>query len=166
MVRFDPSTTTPSEFGEGGVKIAAFNLDGTLQVPTDAAAGVKPYLLKKSTSFKVRDGAVGRVRKLSSEGYSVVVFSNQGGIRCDVTNPKAVLFRERLEILAGVIGVPIDGVCATEGKGGGFRKPNVGMWDLYVGLRLGEQGSLNLKVRMDEERSDELRKLALGTKAV
>ncbi|GMI05175.1 hypothetical protein TrRE_jg10091 [Triparma retinervis] len=141
--RYHPSLkllerTDPRMKGEGGQrgekKIAAFDLDGTLQV---TKLGTPPYLATSTSEFRpYSDSVTSKIRSLHSDGYRVVIFSNQGGLGDKVEGGKADVVRGRLDELGGVWGVPFTAFVATGrsgSKGGGkCRKPEKGMWEWFV----------------------------------
>ncbi|GMI40265.1 hypothetical protein TrCOL_g11549 [Triparma columacea] len=135
--------TDPRMMGEGspsgGEKIAAFDLDGTLEV---TKLGTPPYLATSTSEFRpYSDSVISKVRELHADGYRVVIFSNQGGVGGKLDGCKADVVRGRVDFLGGVWGVPFAALFATgrKGKKGEdetgeitYRKPGSGMWEMFL----------------------------------
>ncbi|XP_031559592.1 bifunctional polynucleotide phosphatase/kinase-like isoform X2 [Actinia tenebrosa] len=105
---------------EGRSKIAGFDMDGTIITtksgkvfPTDAA------------DWKIALPEIpGRLKKLWSDGYKIVFFTNQNGIaKKKVSVPD---FKKKVENILEPLNVPIQ-VLVSPGTGH-YRKPCTGMW--------------------------------------
>lgn len=70
------------------------------------------------------------LRKFHAEGYKLVVFSNQGAIKGALDGKGATKTKERMALVVGAIGVPMQVFFST--MDGPYRKPNRGMWDWMV----------------------------------
>lgn len=68
------------------------------------------------------------IRKLSDDGYKIVIFTNQGGIGKKKVNEK--MFKEKVEHIIDVIKTPIQVFVATQSDI--YRKPAPGMWNTFV----------------------------------
>lgn len=114
------------------VKVAAFDLDDTLIVPT----GNK--WARSATSWKWWDPSVpGRLKALYDEGYLVVIFSNQGNISLK-DNPKSLQrdraslanLKHQLSSMLRQLDFPTS-IYAATGQDR-YRKPRTGMWDTML----------------------------------
>lgn len=68
------------------------------------------------------------IRKLSDDGYKIVIFTNQAGIGKKKVNEKT--FKEKVEHIIDVIKTPIQVFVATQSDI--YRKPAPGMWNTFV----------------------------------
>lgn len=127
------------------VKVAAFDLDDTIIVPTG------PRFAKSATAWKWWDASVpGRLKALHEEGYIVVILSNQGNISLK-DNPK-ILQKDNLSLanlksqIASVfrqLDFPITIYAATNQDR--YRKPRVGMWqEMLEEYDIQEDGAVDL----------------------
>lgn len=135
------STTTPSR------KVAAFDLDDTL---ITAAPGSK--WAKSATGWKWWDASVpAKLKKLHSEGYLVVIISNQGNISLKEnakTLPKDTVslanFKAEITAILCQLDLPVSVYAATEQDK--YRKPRVGMWqEMLEDYDLEGDGSIDLQ---------------------
>lgn len=107
-------------------KIMAFDLDSTLIVTKSGNRFPKNFSDWKIISPDL----IPAIKKLSSEGYCLVVFSNQGGIKKN--KQKKENMKEKFKQVMKKIDVPAVGFFATEDNE--FRKPMTGMWDEFLRL--------------------------------
>ncbi|EFN59940.1 hypothetical protein CHLNCDRAFT_133012 [Chlorella variabilis] len=108
---------------QGGDKIAAFDLDGTL-------VGTK-------NDWKWFNKAVPSVlQELHEDGYQLVIFSNQGGIKGALSGKASENVRGRVDNVLAALSkkakkeIPVQVFIAT--KDDEHRKPGTGMWDFFV----------------------------------
>jgi len=105
-------------------KIAAFDMDGTIIVTQSGK--VFPI---DDKDWKIYCPEVTKtIRKLSDDGYKIVIFTNQGGIGNKKVNEK--LFKEKIENIIGMIKTPVQVFVATHNDI--YRKPAPGMWNVLV----------------------------------
>lgn len=113
---------------KGAAKIAAFDFDGTLSFfkdPTRAfALGADDWQLYNSDVGK-------KLKALHNEGFSIVVFSNQGGIKTALAGKSSENARSRFSQVFEEIGVPIAAAFMATMKDE-FRKPEKGMFDFFL----------------------------------
>nr|XP_006824482.1 PREDICTED: bifunctional polynucleotide phosphatase/kinase-like [Saccoglossus kowalevskii] len=101
-------------------KIAGFDIDGTI-VTTKSGK----VFAKDTNDWKIIYAEVpGRLRKLKSDGYKIVFFTNQLGIERGRLSVDS--FKSKVINILAKLGIPIQVFVAT-GKGM-FRKPALGMW--------------------------------------
>ncbi len=98
-------------------RVAAFDLDSTLIRPKGGRVFKKNY-----TDWEIACD-VDKIRALHTDGYTIVIFTNQGGKM--VTDEFMVMVEDIWEAL----GVPIRLYAAL--KRDNYRKPATGMWDLF-----------------------------------
>ncbi|KAJ5973898.1 hypothetical protein N7481_011108 [Penicillium waksmanii] len=116
------STTLPSK----DRKVAAFDLDGTL---IKTKSGNK--FAKGPEDWKWWDTGVPRkVRELSSEGFQIVLFSNQSKISLKkekgADSKSLSNFKEKLTAIMTQLDLPMSVYASTEATE--YRKPRPGMW--------------------------------------
>lgn len=105
-------------------KIAAFDMDGTIIITQSGK--VFPI---DNKDWKINFPEVTKtIRKLSDNGYKIVIFTNQGGIGNKKVNEKT--FKEKVENIIDVIKTPVQVFVATHGDL--YRKPAPGMWNVFV----------------------------------
>lgn len=113
-------------------KVAAFDLDSTLIRTTSGKQHASD-----AADWKWWDPEVpGRLRKLHDEGYRIVIFSNQGGMKLhfpvNYKGPTASKkkrlgeFKPKGDVVLSLLDLPITIYAATEPDI--FRKPRTGMW--------------------------------------
>ena len=127
-------------------KVAAFDLDDTL---ITAPAGSK--WAKSATGWKWWDRSVpAKLKKLHSDGYLVVIISNQGNISLK-ENAKTLQkdttslsnFKAQVTAILRQLDIPISMYAATEYDN--YRKPRVGMWrEMLEDYDLEGEGSIDL----------------------
>ncbi|KAM0792924.1 hypothetical protein ACM66B_002683 [Microbotryomycetes sp. NB124-2] len=118
----------PSEL-RAPVKLAAFDLDGTLIRTKTGNTFPRNEYDWQLWSDRVKP----KLQHLHDEGYSIAIISNQNykGKHRDWFRAKVIDISARLE-------VPLRAVAALEKDH--FRKPNIGMWDLVKDKMLYETG--------------------------
>lgn len=100
-------------------KIASFDVDNTL---IETASGKK--FATGPTDWKLIKGVLSKLKSLSREGYSIVLFTNQLGI--SKGKPTKAEFKEKIEAVADKLQVPLLMVASMARDI--FRKPCTGMW--------------------------------------
>ncbi|XP_043276603.1 uncharacterized protein F21D5.5 isoform X2 [Venturia canescens] len=105
-------------------KIAAYDMDNTLIKTQSGYAFPKDH-----NDWQILFPDVpGKLKKLHSEGYKIVIFTNQGGMFLGKVKPSD--FKLKIERIVKKLGVPIQVFIAT-GKDM-YRKPRTGMWEKLV----------------------------------
>ncbi|XP_076242930.1 polynucleotide kinase 3'-phosphatase [Calliopsis andreniformis] len=157
---------------EGRSKIAAYDMDGTLITTRSGLVFPKDFddwqLLYPEVPNKLK--------MLHSNGYKIVVFTNQGAIGSGKLNVKS--FRNKLKNIVKRIGVPMQIFIATGSSI--YRKPSIGMWQkleenndsipidkdssFYVGDAAGRQKNWTPGKKKDHSSVDRLLALNLGLK--
>eukprot|EP00095_Tigriopus_kingsejongensis_P001907 maker-scaffold726_size105808-snap-gene-0.22 protein:Tk01907 transcript:maker-scaffold726_size105808-snap-gene-0.22-mRNA-1 annotation:"bifunctional polynucleotide phosphatase kinase" len=113
-------------------KIAAFDMDGTL-ITTQSGR----VFAKDLNDWRILLPEVpGRLKKLHTEGFKIVILTNQRGIATGKV--KFPDFKTKVERIADKIRVPLQLFCCS-GDGGMFRKPRIGVWKL---LEMSKNGGL------------------------
>jgi bifunctional polynucleotide phosphatase/kinase len=128
-------------------KVAAFDLDDTL-----ITAATSSKWAKSATGWKWWDASIpAKLKKLHSDGYLVIIISNQGNISLK-ENPKTlqkdtaslVNFKAQVTAILRQLDLPISVYAATEQDK--YRKPRVGMWqEMLEDYDLEGEGSVDLK---------------------
>ncbi len=107
-------------------KVAAFDLDQTLanwNVPPGSwPSSIQQYELWNSS-------VIDKLRKLDKDGYKLVIFSNQGGIKGALHGKIAARVKCIIDWVAKKVGRPIFALCSTM-SGSEYHKPNSGMWQV------------------------------------
>lgn len=99
-------------------KVAAFDMDGTLI----ATKSGKTFAVNESDWKIYPPQTIPRLKQLHSEGYKLVILSNQHGIAKGKTDVGA--FKKKVEQVQAALGVSMIGLFATDKSE--FRKPCVG----------------------------------------
>lgn len=130
--KYDPSSPSPQQ-RVLPVKIAAFDLDDTLIVPSTGKTWNR-----SATSWKWWDVSVpGRLKTLHNEGYLVTIFSNQSTVSLK-DNKKSLQkdmasltnFKSQLDAVCKQLDFPIS-IYAATGQDR-YRKPRTGMWEALL----------------------------------
>lgn len=87
-------------------------------------------------------------KKLHSDGFKIVIFTNQKGIHAGKVDRNE--FRKKIEAIVGKLGIPVQAFVSV--AGGHYRKPCVGMWN-------------ELKLRNDEVEINEKESIFVGDAA-
>lgn len=107
-------------------KVAAFDLDQTLAnwnvPPGSYPSSVQQYELWNSS-------VIDKLRKLDKEGYKLVIFSNQGGIKGALQGKIAARVKTVIDWIAKKVGRPVFAICSTM-SGSEYHKPKSGMWQI------------------------------------
>ncbi|KAL3801506.1 hypothetical protein HJC23_000944 [Cyclotella cryptica] len=103
-------------------KVAGFDLDQTLVQWRCSGWPNRPEHYEL-WSNKV----ITKLRTLHDDGYKLVIFSNQGGIRGAFQGKNATRVKGIIDWIANLIDRPLFAVCSTK-KDGGYHKGNPGMW--------------------------------------
>jgi bifunctional polynucleotide phosphatase/kinase len=103
-------------------KILSFDLDDTLIVPKGETAFAKnqedwKFLFGLEKTKEV-------IKKYTEDGYCIVIFSNQGGIRKGKVNEKEWL--KKIDNIQSSLNLPMLVIASLEKDY--FRKPSIGMW--------------------------------------
>lgn len=109
---------------KGSTKIAAFDMDGTLVTTKSGAKFPKGPSDWKFLSNKVPS----KLKTLHSEGFKIVVFTNQAGIEKQKQKSKDI--ESKMLDIMNNLGFPIQAFAST-----GFnlyRKPYTSVWDFFV----------------------------------
>lgn len=105
-------------------KVAAFDMDGT--IITTQSGKVYP---QNEADWKINFPEVIKViRKLSADGYKIVLFTNQAGIGKMKINEET--FKEKIENIVDTIKTPVQVFVATQNDI--YRKPAPGMWSIFL----------------------------------
>ncbi|XP_019629199.1 PREDICTED: bifunctional polynucleotide phosphatase/kinase-like [Branchiostoma belcheri] len=109
---------------QGCSKVASFDIDGTIIVTKSGKV-----FAQDTFDWKIAFSEVpGKLKKLISEGYKVVFFTNQMGIQRGKINEKD--YRRKVEDIVAKLGIAVQ-VYVARGSGK-YRKPVTGMWDHLV----------------------------------
>lgn len=109
---------------EPSEKLICFDLDGTL---IDTKSG--STFAKNKDDWRLWNGKVPSVLKdYCDKGYSMVIFTNQGGIGSDKVKPAD--FKAKVDSIQKALGVPMVVIAATESDK--YRKPSKGMWEYFT----------------------------------
>eukprot|EP00199_Chlamydomonas_sp_CCMP681_P000828 CAMPEP_0119116292 /NCGR_PEP_ID=MMETSP1180-20130426/52201_1 /TAXON_ID=3052 ORGANISM="Chlamydomonas cf sp, Strain CCMP681" /NCGR_SAMPLE_ID=MMETSP1180 /ASSEMBLY_ACC=CAM_ASM_000741 /LENGTH=456 /DNA_ID=CAMNT_0007105421 /DNA_START=95 /DNA_END=1465 /DNA_ORIENTATION=+ len=107
-------------------KIAAFDFDGTL-ANTESGS---PFP-QGPNDYQIYNADVApKLQQYAADGYKIVIFSNQGGVRTAMAGKASENFRGRVQALLKEVNVPAL-VLAAPSKDA-MRKPETGMWDYMV----------------------------------
>eukprot|EP00347_Sterkiella_histriomuscorum_P006646 403351974 len=119
-------------------KIASFDLDHTIIKPkSNAKFGQSP-----TDWVFLYDGSVikDKLHELSKDGYSIVVFTNQGGVEAGHTSVKDLV--RKFELIQKAIGLPMLFLAATHSDK--YRKPAQGAWEYFLS-QYDKSKKLNMK---------------------
>ncbi|KAK3283671.1 hypothetical protein CYMTET_8641 [Cymbomonas tetramitiformis] len=108
--------------GKPSTKIAAFDLDGTL---VNTKSGAK-FALNGNDFVLFNENVKPKLQELHEDGFKLVIFSNQNGIKKAISGKKAMETKSRIDNFSKEVQVPIQAFCATQKDE--YRKPEVGMW--------------------------------------
>ncbi|KAL0223701.1 hypothetical protein P9112_003091 [Eukaryota sp. TZLM1-RC] len=112
-----PDNFTPTK------KLAAFDFDGTL---VKTASGRK--FPTDPSDWKLFSSSVtAKLQQLSTDGYTICIFSNQQGVSSGKLSKSDL--SQRMDQFTSTIGLPIAAFCALESDS--FRKPCTGMFQFY-----------------------------------
>eukprot|EP00959_Pyramimonas_sp_CCMP1952_P452323 9466374-Pyramimonas_sp.AAC.1 len=113
-------------------KVAGFDLDGTL-VNTKSGGS----FARHADDWKLFNEHVkSKLKQLHEDGYRLVIFSNQNGIKKAVEGKKADQTKKRIDNFIREVGVPMEAFCAPQKDE--FRKPDTGMWTYLVSSTKGD----------------------------
>ena len=104
-------------------KVAGFDLDHTLLRPKNN----RVFPLNKNDWELLYKKEISVLHKLHNEDYKIVIFTNQGGISKGKTKLNNIIYK--IDAFINKIGIPIDYMIAYEYNE--YRKPNIGMWNIY-----------------------------------
>jgi len=105
-------------------KVAAFDMDDTLVKTKTGLVFAKG---RGDWQWKFKE-VPSRLKKAVSEGYQIVIFTNQNGIAKGQT--KAADIKGKISDMSQALGIPIIALIAT-GKDK-YRKPSTDLWDYFV----------------------------------
>lgn len=122
-----PPSIIYKDWGAAGCKkIAAFDLDGTL-VNTKSNS----QFPRTAEDWKLYNKGVPKVIKaFADDGYKVVIFSNQGGIKSALSGAMAQKTKARIDQVVAKLEVMPQAFLATLDDDN--RKPNTGLWKFMV----------------------------------
>ena len=115
---------------QGGTKIAAIDLDGTLIFHKTA----NPFAPAASEDWKWwNPSVIPKLKALVQDDYKILIISNQGGVRSALTGTLSEKLRGMVSGIFAELtreGIPAQVIMATQKDE--FRKPETGMWDFFV----------------------------------
>ncbi|EGW33405.1 uncharacterized protein SPAPADRAFT_71256 [Spathaspora passalidarum NRRL Y-27907] len=132
------------DFASKQVKVAAFDLDGTL---IETKSGYKFSRGPTDWKWWQDKNIMAKLQELISEGYLLVVFTNQGGVIPEKTSKSYTNFTSKLNYINAVVESktgkhllvfaspkrPTKGYGrSTEEQHNHTRKPEIGMWEALV----------------------------------
>jgi bifunctional polynucleotide phosphatase/kinase len=118
-------------------KLISFDLDGTLIETKNGSR-----FAQNKDDWKLWNAKIPSVLEdYCSKGYSMVIFTNQGGVGADKVKPDD--FKEKVENIQKALNVPLVLIAATENDK--YRKPSKGMWEYFK-----ENFSKGKDVELDE----------------
>ncbi|KAL9187310.1 hypothetical protein ACHAXT_001413 [Thalassiosira profunda] len=103
-------------------RVAGFDLDQTLVNWRCAGWPSRPEHYELWSA-----AAIVRLRQWHDEGYKLVIFSNQGGVKSAFHGKKADTVRGIIDWVAKLVDRPLYAVCSTK-KDAGYHKGQPGMW--------------------------------------
>jgi len=107
-------------------KVAGFDLDQTL-VNWNVTPGSWPSSLHQYELWN--SSVIDNLRKLDKDGYKLVIFSNQGGIKGALQGKIAARVKTVIDWIAKKVGRPIFAICSTL-SGSEYHKPNSALWEI------------------------------------
>ncbi len=107
-------------------KAAGFDLDSTL-VNWNLPPGIFPSHVHQYELWNA--SVIDKLRKLDKEGYKIVVFSNQGGIKGALQGKIAARVKSVIDWIAKKVGRPVFAVISTMSDSE-YHKPRLGMWEI------------------------------------
>ena len=130
VLQLAPSAPLLTHPRETEVRVAAFDLDGTLVVPKSGAK-----FAKNKSDWTWFDARVpDKLRELSAKGFHIVIFSNQNGVETGKTSTKDL--EEKLTTILSMVGLDTTAAVFMATEKDQFRKPGRKMWDQYAHLFL------------------------------
>jgi len=105
-------------------KVAGFDLDQTLVQWRCAGWPSRPEHYELWSSAVIE-----KCRQLHDNGYKLVVFSNQGGIKNALNGKKAGTVKGIIDWIAKLVDRPLFAVCSTK-KSSGYHKGESAMWEV------------------------------------
>ncbi|KAJ6257168.1 [Pyruvate dehydrogenase [acetyl-transferring]]-phosphatase [Drechslerella dactyloides] len=137
------SSTTAVELPDlKPIKIAAFDLDSNL---ISTKSGKK--FGKEADDWKWWHATVPhRLRKAADDGYRLVVFTNQNGLKLDSPKHEKQVkdWKQKLNFIVSALNLPISIYAATSTDG--YRKPRTGMFEYCLSeLGDGDEASIDLE---------------------
>ena len=107
-------------------KVAGFDLDSTL-VNWNLPPGIFPSHVHQYELWNA--SVIDKLRKFDKEGYKIVVFSNQGGIKGALQGKIAARVKSVIDWIAKKVGRPVFAVISTMSDSE-YHKPRLGMWEI------------------------------------
>lgn len=115
---------TESHSIKASFKIAAFDLDGTL---ITTVSGKKFAEDAKDWKF-LFPNVMSTLKRLNTEGYKVVIFSNQRGFSHKHNGPQRIEeMKQKMKDIEQILDIPVQ--CFFSIEDDLYRKPNIDMWD-------------------------------------
>lgn len=105
------------------IKVAGFDLDHTLIQPKKG----RRFPIYRDDWQLLYKNEIPILKQLVKDGYRIVIFTNQGGILKKRTKLEDILYK--LDEFIKKVGIPMDYVLSY--KYNTYRKPNIGMWQIY-----------------------------------
>jgi len=134
LTRYRPfSISRANPAAQGGAKIAAIDLDGTMI----ARKSTNQWGPKDADDWKWLTATVpAKIKELHEGGYKLVIFTNQGSIKGAMLGAASDKIRAMIDnVLKGLstaagTAIPAQVLIATTNDN--FRKPGTGMWEFFV----------------------------------
>jgi bifunctional polynucleotide phosphatase/kinase len=121
--------------------VVAFDLDSTLIVTKSG----NTFARSAADWTWFHDDVPLKLKQLHSDGYRLVIFTNQAGIHArgrQFSEKKAQTLMTKIDDIVESAGVPLLVFVATTNDA--FRKPNADMWDLFVKEHCDDAGGVAL----------------------